>query len=140
MDILSKDQEQKPRQQAKPKQSSSSSSWEQPISDTQAVEISDYIMTHEEEQAFFSDEDDSANSSQPNRQDTLQQREENAPEGEEAPPSWEQAWHDDVQQPSAIAEDTFHWVAWLDEIKQLPIQGYKPFDDLLKSPHYMNQT
>ena len=101
-------------------------------------------MTHEEEQAFFSNEEDCAKSSQSNRQDTLQQsdttRATNEPEGEEVAPSWEHAWHNDTQQPSVIPEDNFDWEEWLDEIKQLPIPGYKPFDDLLKSPHYINQT
>ena len=125
--ILSKDREQN-QQQARQQQSSSSSSWEQPISETQAVEISDYIMTHAEEQAFLSDEDDRAMSSHADQQDTQQQSEENA-WSEEAPPSWEQHWENDTQQPATQVEDSFDWEAWLDEIKQLPMQGSKPFDD-----------
>ena len=167
-EILSKEQEHKGQQQVEQQQSSSASSWEQPISDTQAVEISDYIMTNEEEHAFFSDHEDSANScqandrdtsSQPNQQYSQQLSEENADEddramsshadqhtqqpseentwSEEAPPSWEQHWETDTQQPATQVEDSFDWEAWLDEIKELPAQGYKPFDDLLKSPHYM---
>ena len=56
---------------------------------------------------------------------------------EEAPPSWEQHWETDTQQPATQVEDSFDWEAWLDEIKELPAQGYKPFEDLLKSPRYM---
>ena len=37
---------------SRPNISSSSSSWEKPISDSQAVQISDYILTREEEQAY----------------------------------------------------------------------------------------
>ena len=56
---------------------------------------------------------------------------------EEAPPSWEQHWEMETQQPATQVVDGFDWEAWLDEIKELPVQGYRPFDDLLKSPHYM---
>ena len=167
-EILSKEQENKGQQQVEQQQSSSASSWEQPISDTQAVEISDYIMTNEEEHAFFLDHEDIANSCQAYDRDTSSQAnqqysqklcEENADEddramsshadqhtqqpseentwSEEAPPSWEQHWETDTQQPATQVEDSFDWEAWLDEIKELPAQGYKPFDDLLKSTHYM---
>ena len=141
---MNKEQEHQGQQQVEQQQSSSASSWEQPISDTQAVEISDYIMTHEEEQAFFSDHEDSANSCQANDRDTSSQANQQTQQpsaentwSEEAPPSWEQHLENDTQQPATQVEDSFDWEAWLDEIKHLPIQGYKPFDDLLKSPHYM---
>ena len=147
MDQRHSEQRQKhtPQQEERPRQSSSSSSWEQPISDTQAVEISDYIMTHEEEQAFFSDEEACADSRQKIRRDEALQQSDttiNDPEGEEISPSWEHAWHNDMQQPAALPEENSgdFWETWLEEIKQLPRSGYKPFDDLLKSPHYNNQT
>ena len=35
----------------------SSSSWEGPISDTQAIAISDHLLTEQEEAAFFSDDE-----------------------------------------------------------------------------------
>ena len=38
--------------------SASSSSWEQPLTDSQAVNLSNYILTREEASEFFADEDD----------------------------------------------------------------------------------
>ena len=97
------------------------------MSDTQAVEISNFIMTTAEEQAFFAGED-CAISSQDNHTSDAQI------ESEEAP-SWEQHWELETQQPATQVADSFDWEAWLAEINELPVQGYKPFDDLLKSPH-----
>ena len=127
--ILDKEKQQE-SQQARQRPSSSSSSWEQPMSDTQAVEISNFIMTTAEEQAFFAG-DDCAMSSQDNNTSDAQI------ESEEAPPSWEQHWELETQQPATQVADSFDWEAWLAEISELPVQGYRPFDDLLKSPHYM---
>ena len=91
---------------------SSSSSWEQPITDTQAVEISDYILSREEEQAYFSDEEEDI-----------------------ASPSWEQAWFEDrasdtwwytpqfPHRGGPESGDTF-WESWLDEVTTAPPPDY----------------
>ena len=50
----------------------SSSSWEGPISNTQAVALSDHLLTVQEEAAFFSDEEE--------------------PQGPDIGPSWQTAW------------------------------------------------
>ena len=52
-----------------------SSSWEGPITDSQAVRISDYLLTEEEEREFFSNEENT--------------------HGPEQGPSWEQIWFAD---------------------------------------------
>ena len=58
--------------------SSSSSNWEEPISDSQAIELSNYLLTTEEEQEFLATQE----GSQTTDQDVTQ-------ESEEAPLSWE---------------------------------------------------
>ena len=100
---------------SRPTRSSSSSSWEQPIPDTQALEISDYIMTRDEERAFFS-------------------------EGEELSQAWEVTYSTHEQHTIPEESPGDYWETWLEEINQLPMLGYQPFDDLLRSPYYMNQT
>ena len=80
------DRDMKQAQRTGPRPSTSSSSWEQPISDTQAVELSNYILTSEEEQAFFTGEDCAINS-QASKQDA---QIEDAQASEEAPPGREQ--------------------------------------------------
>ena len=87
-------------------------------------------MTHEEEQAFFSNDEVCEDSRQTVRQgESLQQSDNhttNDPEGEDIPPSWEHAWNDDMEQPAFLPEENFSWETWLEEIKELPISGYKP--------------
>ena len=125
------DKEEKKGKPARQTPSSSSSRWEQPISDTQAVDISNFIMTSAEEQTFFDDEDCDTSSQTQSREANL--------DNEEAP-SWELNWdvgRQDSQQPE-IPVDNYDWEAWLAEIQELPVPGYKPFDDLLKAPRYAN--
>ena len=89
--INKKEAQQNP--QAGQRSSASSSSWEQPISDTQAVELSNFIMTTEEEQNFFAEDEYATNSHtidgdishQPNQADAQ-------PADEETSPGWEQHW------------------------------------------------
>ena len=100
------------------------------MSDTQAVEISNFIMTSAEEQAFF-DGEDCATSSQNQSSEAHQDCDE--------APAWEHQWemgNQDTQQQETQVEDSFDWEAWLAEIQELPVPDYKPFDDLLKAPHY----
>ena len=131
--------------------SSSSTHWEKPISDTQAVEISDFIMTTAEEQAFFQDDGGETGSAGETATSAAQIQNEEAlatePQqrhgspttevGEEDAPSWERHWEVD-EQPAETTIDDFDWEAWLEDIKPTFRPGYKPFDDLLKSPHYQN--
>ena len=120
---------------------SSSSSWEQPLTDSQAIHISDYILTREEELQFMSEEEDGND----------HQEQGNAP-------AWEQAWENDRPQathdysnelwyPGPVSgwpidlrhygddADDEYWSRWLAEVS-LPTSrtGYQPFDDLLRHP------
>ena len=79
------DRDRKQDQQSGPRPSASSSSWEQPISDTQAVELSNFLLTSEEEQAFFNGDGDAMDSLSGQQAD----QRETSQESEEAPPSWE---------------------------------------------------
>ena len=131
--------------------SSSSSRWEEPISDTQAVAISDFLMTAEEEKAFFQ-EDGEDTGLEREAVPTTAQSHEVAQDGSDAiaehheasttevehhdAPSWEHLWEADAQPAETTTTDSFDWEAWLEDIKPMPRPGYKPFDDLLKSPHY----
>ena len=56
----------------------SSSSWEGPITDSQAVHISDYILTEQEEQAYFS-ADENESLAEPDQG-----------------PAWERMWFSDL--------------------------------------------
>ena len=71
-------------------------------------------MTRDEEQAFFS-------------------------EGEESAPAWEVTYSTHEQHSIPEENPGDYWETWLEEINQLPMLGYQPFDDLLRSPYYMNQ-
>ena len=133
--------------------SSSSSRWEAPISDTQAVEISDFIMTTEEEKAFFQDDgcavvlgegDAVTSTAQSNDADKdglaataghTQEGPTTEVENEDAP-AWEHHFEADAQPAETSTDDNFDWEAWLEDIKPSPRPGYRPFDDLLKSPFY----
>ena len=142
--------EQAPKSQ--PQTSASSSGWEKPISDTKAVQISDYIPTREEEQAYHSEEDARGVSRQATSQTTavssaLQRNNNTQAEvtddskGEDISPAWEYSWDDDRHDPVPTPEENSgdFWETWLEEISQLPVSGYHTFDDLLKSPYYINQ-
>ena len=113
--------------------SSSSSKWEAPISDTQAVEISDFLMTNEEENIFCQEDGLDDNGTVPS---TVRAQEGTTAEVEtEDAPSWEHHWEADAQ-PAASPEDD-EWaegIAWLEDIKHNPRPGYQPFDDLLQTP------
>ena len=82
-------------------------------------------MTSTEEQTFFDEEDcDISGHTQSSEQ----------------APAWEHHWvegRQDPQQP-ALPADQYDWEAWLAEIQEVPMPGYKPFDDLLKAPRYAN--
>ena len=113
--------------------SSSSSRWEAPISDTQAVEISDFLMTNEEENIFFQEDGPEDNGTVSS---TVQTQEGSTAEVEtEAAPSWEHHWEADAQPASSPADDddSSYWEAWLEDIQYKPRPGYQPFDDLLKN-------
>ena len=88
-----------------------SSSWEGPISDTQAIALSDHLLTEQEEAAFFSEEE--------------QKR-------PDIGPSWETAWYQGFESyqypadlrlygPEAYAA---YWETWLDEVQRPPPQDY----------------
>ena len=113
--------------------SSSSSKWEAQLSDSQAIEISDYIMTKDEEQQFFQ-EDDNNNGGTAATAELTQEGPTSEVENEE--PSWEHHWEADAQPAASPTVDPFDWEAWLEDIKPSPCPGYQPFDDLLKSPYY----
>ena len=101
------DRDEKNDKQARQTPSSSSSRWEQPITDTQAVEISKFIMTSAEEQAFFDGE--GCDTSSQNQSSEANQ------DSEEAP-SWERYWNlgrQDPQQQDTQVVDSFDWEAWL---------------------------
>ena len=108
--------------------SSSSSRWEAPISDTQAVEISDFIMTTEEEKAFFQDDGcevdlgegdavpSTAQSHDTENGDFAATAEHNqegptTEVGHEDAPSWELHWEADAQPAETTTPDTFDWEA-----------------------------
>ena len=46
---------------------------------------------------------------------------------------------DQLEAPTPEEDSGGFWEAWLEEISQLPVPGYQPFDDLLRSPYYINQ-
>ena len=88
-------------------------------------------MTNTEEQTFFDEEDCDISSQTQSGEANL--------DNEQAP-AWEQYWDEgrqDPQQPE-ITVDNYDWEAWLAEIQELPMPGYKPFDNLLKAPRYAN--
>ena len=139
---------------SRPNTSPSSSSWEQPISDSQAVQISDYILTGEEEQDFLSQE----NACEDSGQTTLHRTDEGTAkisqtlntqaeetvnsDEEDTSPAWEQGWEIDTSptyEPIPEENSGDFWETWLEEISQLPAPGYQPSDDLLRSPYYINQ-
>ena len=60
----------------------SSSSWEGPITDSQAVKLSDFLLTEQEEQEFHSDEEP----------------------GPDRGPSWETSWLSDLDSSSYPAD------------------------------------
>ena len=114
--------------------SSSSAHWDQPISDTQAVELSNYLLTAEEEQEFLATQEESFSMDQFSQ------------ESEEAPLSWEvqfnssrddariENWHwDNVSSTwyygpqfpfvTQIANDP-NWAEWLEEVSSPPPQDY----------------
>ena len=115
--------------------SSSSSNLEEPITDSQAIELSNYLLTTEEEQEFLATQE----GSQTTDQDVTQ-------ESEEAPLSWETNgyigrdytqtgnWHWDVisntwyygpQFPySTQADNDPDWATWLAEVTTLPPRDY----------------
>ena len=86
----------------------SSSSWEGPISDTQAVAVSDYLLNEQETAQDFSEEDE--------------------PGRPELGPAWEVAWYHGLhshQYPRDLGgygDDGYesYWEAWLDEIQRPP--------------------
>ena len=95
-----------------------SSSWEQPITDTQAIEISNCIFSKDEEHAYFSEE-----------------------EAATAPgPAWEQTWFKDrttdtwyyaPQYPHKIEgseSGDSNWEAWLAEVTTVPPPNYYYLD------------
>ena len=57
--------------------SASSSSWERPLTDSQAVEMSNYLLTEQEAQAYDSEEPEAEN--------------------EEPGPAWEHMWFKDLE-------------------------------------------
>ena len=128
--------------------SSSSSRWEGSISDTQAVDLSDFIMTTEEERAFFQEDGEDIGLDNETVPTTAQSPDEThdgsdghceastTPVEQHDAPSWEHSWVADAQPAETTNHDTFNWEAWLEDIKPIPRPGYQPFDDLLKSPHY----
>ena len=114
--------------------SASSAHWEQPISDTQAVELSNYLLTAEEEQEFLATQEDSF---------TIDQF---SQESEEALLSWEvhvnqsrddaltthwhwdnisSTWYYGPQFPYATqAANDPNWAEWLEGVTSPPPQDY----------------
>ena len=93
--------------------SSSSSSWTTHISDSQAVEMSDYLLTEHQAQIYMSEEDD------------IEEEPENGP-------SWEHIWFHG-QESDAFPADLrpygpeaygAYWEQWLAEIIRPPPPGY----------------
>ena len=90
----------------------SSPSWEGPISDTQAVALSDHLLTVQEEAAFFSDEEEQ--------------------QGPDIGPSWETAWFygfESDQYPANLRSygpEAYeaYWETWLEEVQRPPPQDY----------------
>ena len=135
--IISQDQK-ATRDRLRPSASSSSSShWAQQISDSQAIEPSNYLLTAAEEQEFLSTQEGSQTG----------QADHAAPqESEEAPLSWEthgklgrdytqtENWHKDPitdtwyygpQFPHATqADNDPDWATWLAEVTTLPPHDY----------------
>ena len=94
------------RQQVQPT-GSSSSKCEVQLSDSQAIEISDYIMTNEEEQLFFQEDDngDTVASTGHTQEDPMTEM------GNDDAPSWEHHWEADAQPAETTTADTFDWEA-----------------------------
>ena len=90
----------------------SSSSWEGPIYDTQAVALSDHLLTEQEEAAFFSDDEEQ--------------------QGPDRGPSWETAWFygfESDQYPADLrpyGPEAYeaYCEAWLEEVQRPPPQDY----------------
>ena len=99
---------------AKVATSASSSSWERPLTDSQAIELSDYILNDQEAQAYFSDE----------AEDDLEYFEQG--------PSWEHMWfqgRESLDYPRNLrpygpeAYGAF-WESWLEEVIAPPPADY----------------
>ena len=81
----------------------SSSSWEGPIFDTQAIAVSEFLLNEEEMAQYYSEEEDSGRP--------------------ETGPAWETAWYQGLeshQYPNVLSEygdDVYesYWEAWLEE-------------------------
>ena len=94
--------------------SSSISSWERPLTDSQAVEMSDYIFNDQEAQAYFSDD------------------EEEDLEYFEQGPSWEHMWfqgretHDYPWNLAPYGPEAYgaYWEQWLEEVIAPPPADY----------------
>ena len=93
--------------------SSSSSSWERPLTDSQAVEVSDYLLNEQEAHEYFSDEAEEAEYYEPG-------------------PSWEHIWfHDHASHgyplnlaPYGPEAYGAYWERWLAEVIAPPPADY----------------
>ena len=96
--------------------SAASSSWEKPFTDTQAVEMSDYLLTEREAQAFLSEDEETPGT----------------PEQAEAGPAWEHMWfagYDSGRFPRNLqlyGPEAYgaYWEKWLEELSLPPPPGY----------------
>ena len=109
--------------------SSSSTNWEAPISDTQAIDISEFLMTTEEENIFFQEDGLEDSGAVPT---TVQSQGDPAEGEKDDAPSWERHWEADAQPAASPDEDNSYWEEWLEDIQYKPRPGYQPFDDILK--------
>ena len=106
-------QEEEAEEVAKVATSSSSSSWERPLTDFQAVEMSDYIFNEQEAQAYFSDEGEETGYYEPG-------------------PSWEHMWFQDHEthdypwnlEPYGPEAYGAYWERWLEEVIAPPPADY----------------
>ena len=91
----------------------SNSSWEGPITDFQAVQVSDYMLTEQEAQAYFS-ADENEN-----------------PEPDQGP-AWERMWFSELESDQYPADLSHYgpeaygafWETWLAELHQPPPPDY----------------